>query len=98
MLKFCYFSDELALVAEGSIVTGFFYKNFKIERGLANITVPEFEAMYYQEESYRPELVGFEFICPMCYDSIWAISLALECANNTLQELGRHLATVLWSF
>ena len=77
-------------MVEGSIVTGFFYKNFKIERGLANLTVPEFYDQYYQEESYRPDLVGFEFICPMCYDSIWAIALALQCANNTLQKTGNY--------
>lgn len=88
-MDFVCFSEQLGIAAEGSIVTGFFYKNFKIQRGLANITVPEFEEMYYQEESYRPEQKGFEFICPMCYDSIWAIALALKCANDTLQEIGK---------
>ena len=90
-LIFACFSEQLTLVVEGSIVTGFFYKNFKLERGLANLTVPEFYDLYYQEESYRPELVGFEFICPMCYDSIWAIALALQCANNTLQDIGKDI-------
>ena len=78
----------MALVAEGSILTGNMYENLKVERGIAHLTVQEYRQLYKQEESYRPELRDFEDIGPKCYDVIWAIGLTLNCTDRNLKEKG----------
>ena len=77
-------------MAEGSILTGYFTENMKIERGIANLTVPEFKTVYRQEESYNPEMQIFEVIGPNCYDAIWAIGLALNCTDTVMKEIGMY--------
>ena len=79
----------MALVAEGSLLTGNMYENLKIERGIANITVPEYEELYKLEDTYRPELYDFEVIGPKCYDVVWAIALTLNCTDTNLKESGK---------
>ena len=78
----------MALVAEGSILTGNMYENMRIERGIANLTVPEYKELYKQEETYRPEMVDYEVIGPKCYDVVWAIALTFNCTDRVLKEQG----------
>ena len=77
------------MVAEGSILTGYFPENMKIERGIANLTAPEYKAMFIQEESYRPEMQKFIDIVPNCYDAIWVIGMALNCTDSVLKDMGK---------
>ena len=79
----------MALVAEGSLLTGNMYVNMKDERGIANLTFDEYKEQYKEQESYRPELYDFEVIGPKCYDVIWAISLTLNCTDTVLKEIGK---------
>ena len=76
------------IVVEGSLMTGFFYENINIERGIANVTVPEFKDLFTKEESYRPELTEFEFLSTNCYDALWGIAIALNCTDSVLKEIG----------
>lgn len=78
----------MAIVAEGSILTGNFYENMKIERGIANLTVPEYRELYKLEEAFRHEFLEFESIALKCYDVIWAIGLTLDCTDRNLKEMG----------
>ena len=84
----------MALVAEGSILTGNMYENVKLERGIANLSVQEYRQLYKQEESYRPELRDFEDIGPKCYDVIWAIGLTLNCTDKNLKEMGLYTKSI----
>ena len=79
----------MALVAEGSILTGNMYENMGTERGIANLTVSEYKHLYKQEETYRPEMVDYEVIGPKCYDVVWAIALTFNCTDRVLKEIGR---------
>ena len=81
----------MAIAAEGSLLTGFFYENFNIERGIANLTVPEFKELFKQEKNYQPDLTHFEFMSPNSYDAVWGIALALNCTDNILKEIGLYL-------
>ena len=79
----------MALVAEGSILTGFYYANIRVERGIANLTVPEYKELYRQEEAYQ-HITEFEHISPNCYDAVWGIALALNCTDRVLHKIGRY--------
>ena len=78
----------MAQVVEGSILPGFFFSNINIERGIANITVPEYTELYRQEEDYK-YITEYEYISPNCYDGIWGIALALNCTDSVLKQTGK---------
>ena len=79
----------MAMVAEGSILTGFFYASFnKDDRGIANLTVPEYEQLYRSQEAYAT-VAEAEFVSPNCYDAVWGIALALNCTDSTLKQTGQ---------
>ena len=50
--------------------------------------VPEFEALYVQEETYDPTKYMFEHVSGPCYDHIWVSALALNCTDARLKEIG----------
>ena len=50
--------------------------------------VPEFKALYYQEETYDSSHKRLEFISAGCYDHIWVASLALNCTDTYLKSTG----------
>ena len=77
----------MAVVAEGSILTGFFYASIKVERGIANLTVPEYQDMYRNEDAYK-NITEAEFVSPNCYDATWGIALALNCTDKVLRDTG----------
>ena len=78
----------MAMVAEGSILTGFFYASFnKDDRGIANLTVPEYEQLYRSQEAYA-NVTEAEFVSPNCYDAVWGIALALNCTDFILKQTG----------
>ena len=78
-------------VVEGSFMTGFFYENINMERGIANLTVKEFNDLFILEDKYRPEHAAFEFLKTNCFDGVWGISIALNCTDAVLKEIGKYL-------
>ena len=96
VISFCCFRDQMALVAEGSILTGFYYSNIKIERGIASLTAPEYKKLYREEEAYK-DITEFEYVSPNCYDATWGIALALNCTHNVLNQTG-NLSLVRHTF
>ena len=81
-------------VAEGSILTGNFYENMKVERGIANLTVDEYRALFELEDAFRHEFLEYESIALKCYDVIWAMGLAMNCTETRLKEIGKWLIFV----
>ena len=53
--------------------------------------MPEFEALYKQEETYDPSKYMFEFVTGNCYDHIWVAALALNCTDAYLTETGEWI-------
>ena len=79
----------MAQVAEGSLLTGFFYWNLnENEKGIANLTTKDFAKEFRAHSNYNPNLTRFEFISPNCYDSIWGSALALNCTETALRNAG----------
>ena len=76
-------------VVEGSFMTGFFYENINMERGIANLTVKEFNDLFILEEKYRPEQAAFEFLKTNCFDGVWGIAIALNCTDAVLKEISK---------
>ena len=90
----------MALVAEGSLLASFFFSNINVDqRGIANITVSEYTEIYRQDENYQMEFVStYEYVSPNCYDSMWAIALALNCTDTALKESGKEILTYQTGF
>ena len=84
----------MAKAAEGSILTGNFYENMKLERGIANLTVDEYRALFELEDAFREEFLEYESIALKCYDVIWAMGLAMNCTETRLKEIGKELDLV----
>ena len=79
----------MAQVAEGSLLTGFFYWNFnKNQKGIANLTVKEFDEDFRAQPNYNPNLTQFEFVSPSSYDAVWGSALALNCTETALKNAG----------
>ena len=79
----------MAQVAEGSLLTGFFYWNFnENQRGIANLTTKEFKKDFRMQPNYNPNLTQFEFLSPNSYDAVWGSALALNCTETALKNAG----------
>ena len=83
----------MAKVAEGSLLTGFFFWNLNENvRGVANITTKEFSEAFNAHPNYNPNLSRHEFLSPSCFDSVWGSALALNCTETALKNSGKILA------
>ena len=51
-------------------------------------TVPEFEVLLKQEETYDPTKYMYEIISGQCYDHVWVAALALNCTDTYLKATG----------
>ena len=56
---------------------------------ILSFKVPEFEALYVQEETYDPTKYMFEHVSGPCYDHIWVSALALNCTDARLKAIGK---------
>ena len=80
----------MAQVAEGSLLTGFFYWNLnENKRGIANITTKEFSESLIALPTYNPNLTAYDFLGPNSFDAIWGSALALNCTETVLQNSGK---------
>lgn len=83
--------EQMALVVEGAFMTGGLYKNPIDERGIANLTVSEFERRYFNHPKYNPKWKNTDGnSAALCYDHIWAAALALNCTAQVLKEIGHN--------
>ncbi|KAL4221902.1 Gamma-aminobutyric acid type B receptor subunit 1 [Mactra antiquata] len=79
---------EMDLAAEGAFITGHISRNPIAERGLANRTASEFEELFRNYPSYKPETEAFDFVSYQCYDNVWMAALALNCTDTIMRQNG----------
>ena len=77
-------------VAEGHFLTGIYFKNQKEEKGMAGMTVSEFDERYRGRSDYTPDFQIYEFLANPTYDVVWASALALNCTVRVLKERGKR--------
>ncbi|XP_060600012.1 gamma-aminobutyric acid type B receptor subunit 1-like [Ruditapes philippinarum] len=80
--------QEMDLAAEGSFITGPVYQNPIEERGVANLTAKEFDALYHSHSTYLPAYKSNDFVAHQCYDNIWVSAIAFNCTIKRMAEIG----------
>ena len=77
---------EILQATEEHFEFNFAFLNPKQERGMANITSGEWKAEFDRRSEYRV-LAGTEE-APSAYDTVWAMTLAMNATHNDLLAAG----------
>ncbi|XP_060583730.1 gamma-aminobutyric acid type B receptor subunit 1-like [Ruditapes philippinarum] len=80
--------SQMKLVVEGIFLTVNVNRNPVDIRGIANITVSEFDNAYINSTEYSRETQMYDVIAPLCYDTIWVAASALHCADQNMIKSG----------
>ena len=53
------------------------------------MSATEFAKRYYSLPTYNKDSKNYDSFAYQCYDHIWVVAMALECADKRLKEQGQ---------